>query len=104
MRRFSLASGVFAAVAGIVHAQLPPGCEGRTQIANRLVVFCAYSGCNNQPSLGFEYKAVCQSWCCPNGTIGIDMTSCIGAYQTGACCPPTLGPYTPGFTCAGNGS
>lgn len=99
VRWLGITAGLLAGVCGAAHAQLPEPCEGRTQIARRLTVFCAYSGCQGEPSLGFEYKAICTSWCCPNGTIEIDMTSCSGAFQTGKCCPPSQGPYAPKFAC-----
>lgn len=98
-KRLVIAVAAFAAVAGVVHAQLPDACHGRYSVENRTVTTCNYTQCNNKPSLGYLYSQICTTWCCPDGSAEYDPATCTGTHNTGTCCKAGSGAKTPGFSC-----
>jgi hypothetical protein len=99
IRKIGFACASFAALAGVVHAQLPDACKGRYNVQNRTVHTCHYTQCNNRASLGYTYSQTCTTWCCPDGSAEYDPSTCVGTYNTGDCCKAGSGAYTPGFLC-----
>lgn len=101
-RRLVLSICAVAGALTLVHAQLQDACQGRTQVANREVHTCNYSGCGGNQAKGYTYSQICTTWCCPNGQGQYDPATCVGTYNTGKCCTAGSGATTPNFLCNAN--